>query len=601
MHNGVKVTLTDKVEGALASQELRQAFFVDKWAGLELTPEREARIQPANYDIVIEDKCWRVPNGFRPDLGVSVLESLRRLNPRDRKEYVMNDGVVITPGFSYLFPLEGNWNVPKNFFIRASPKSTEGRMFNFVRLIADGMPGYDEVGELFRGKLYALVRPLAFHNLVFPGFAFTQLRAYCRRQCILPDEELVRLVNQQHLVKRNNAVLQLDEIKFNNGLLLTADLEGEESGGVVGFRCRPNPDPVDRRAARTLDWAQYFEPVFAPPTKTIDLKKGEFYLMHSREWVEMTPTHAGIMTYYRPDMMENRSNAAGYFDANRFVGVATLEIPVIDETIMYHGAQFCAIQFEHVRATPDKEYRGGYHSQKFALIPKPFTLPDLTDITRKTASERELIMYVNIQKLFGNDYFEGFSPVEKIDFRGRILGNYDFARRGGAEVGNGLEADSTKKQPIAYLVFVNPKERSVFAYSRASQKEKYSETRLYGKLSIGVGGHVRTIDKAAMPDDPLRASLEREVHREETEFSGSIGEPRLIGYINDDTHEHVNSVHFGLLHVIEVDGAVRPKSSELKEGRMMAFDEFRAAMQRQPQDIERWTQIAFDVIEQMYR
>jgi len=597
------MALTDKIEGALASQEIRQAFFQDEWSGLNHTPEREKRIEPANYDIVTEDVCWRVPDGFKPDRGVPVLESLRRLNPRERPQHKISEqnGIVAYKDFSWLFPLEGTWKIPQNFFMRASPKSTEGRMGNLDRLVLDGIPKYDYIPPGFAGKMYVLVKPLAFNNLVFPGFPFNQLRAYCRKRWVLSDEELKMLINQRGLVKRNGVPIPVDELEFDNGLLLTADLTGENSEGVVGFRARSNPEPVDRRKERAIDWEHYFDALMAPRGGELQLKKPHLYLTQSWEWVEMTETHAGVMQYYRPDIMESRSNAAGYFDANKFKGIATLEIPNFNEDFtLHHRSPCCAIEVEQVRSTPDKQYRGKHLDQKFALVPKPMTLPDPAEIAGKVANEKELIMYVDRAKLFGSEYFEGFSSAERVDFYKRVLEHYDFGKRGSAELGTGLESDTSKKQPIAYVVFVNPQDKSVFTYIRASEKENYAETRLYGKLSIGAGGHVRVGDKREMPSEPLRASLHRECHKEEITINGTASEPKLLGYINDDNYSSVDAVHFGLLHVVEVNGTIAPNDAEIKEGRMVPITELRKMLGDKAYNVERWTQIAMPVIEKMY-
>lgn len=599
---GTVVSLTDKIEGALASQEIRQAFFKEGWTNLELTPEREDRIIPANYDITIEPECWRVPDGFLPERGVSVIESLRRLNPRDRPHYDVTpeNGVVLVPGFSYLFPLEGTWNIPQNFFLKSSPKSTEGRMGNLNRIVADFTPKYDQVRGPFHGRMYVLLNPLVFANLVFPGFSSVQLRAYCKKQDVLSDDDLRRLIHQQSLVQRDGRPLSIDELELEDGLLLTADLEGRNTNGLVGFRARRNPDPIDRRKkGELLNWFDYFDPIIAPPSGSLDLRKGDFNLVQSREWVKMTPTHAGVMIDVRTSLMEDRAHIAGYFDANAFEGIATLEIPVSRERPLRHGDPCCVLQYESVRVLPDKPYTGRHMGQKFALMPKHFKSPDPADIAGKVANDRELIMYVDRAKLFGRDHFEGFCPAERVDFRKRTLDNYDFAKRGNAKLGTGLECDSSKKQPICYLAFVNPKEKTVFTYVRASEVEKYSETRLHGKVSIGIGGHTRIADKRTNSADPLQAGSDRELN-EEVELDSVLGPPQLVGYINADNALPVDAVHFGLFYVVKVNGPVRPKDAELKEGRMMKFDEVKAMMEDPKYAVETWTKIAFPVIEKMF-
>lgn len=107
------------------------------------------------------------------------------------------------------------------------------------------------------------------------------------------------------------------------------------------------------------------------------------------------------------------------------------------------------------------------------------------------------------------------------------------------------EADPAFKQIIPYVV-VRDAER-VFLMERSDEG---ADARLHRKASIGVGGHLNSIDAGA---DPLLGGL----HREWGEELVAAWEPefRLVGLLNDDSNP-VGSVHLGI--VFEVDAAGRP-------------------------------------------
>lgn len=127
-----------------------------------------------------------------------------------------------------------------------------------------------------------------------------------------------------------------------------------------------------------------------------------------------------------------------------------------------------------------------------------------------------------------------------------IRQNAAFMERKGDD---GLENRPEWQQIIFYaLIIQNGK---FFVYKRASTGSKYSETRLYDKLSAGVGGHIEPFDSDIVD------SLGREIAEELTLYRGEQEVPltspmQILGVIKDDTSE-VNRVHLGLACVIHLD------------------------------------------------
>ncbi len=101
-----------------------------------------------------------------------------------------------------------------------------------------------------------------------------------------------------------------------------------------------------------------------------------------------------------------------------------------------------------------------------------------------------------------------------------------------------MEQDPSYKQLIPYCIFRCNGE--VFFYQRGTAQ---GEARLHAKRSVGVGGHVSTLDlnrEASPYIEGMRREIEEEVDLE----TGWI--ETCVGLINDDETE-VGKVHLGIV------------------------------------------------------
>ncbi len=191
------------------------------------------------------------------------------------------------------------------------------------------------------------------------------------------------------------------------------------------------------------------------------------------------------------------------------------------------------------------------------------------------------IMVVDRATLFADQYFQGFSPAEVMNYEQIVLDHYFYEKRGQVEV------MPQYKQPIAYVVIVQKTTGQVFAYQRSSKEAHYNEKRLAGKWSWGIGGHIDKIDLDS--ENPIAASLQRELS-EEVEIA-EYDPPRCIGYINDDTTE-VGSVHFGLLYLVMTDcKQVRPRDGEIAWGGFLSIKELEEIAESNEAAVETWSLI----------
>lgn len=147
-----------------------------------------------------------------------------------------------------------------------------------------------------------------------------------------------------------------------------------------------------------------------------------------------------------------------------------------------------------------------------------------------------------------------------------------------------MEQDPSYKQLIPYCIFVH--NGNVFNYRRGSAQ---GESRLHSKRSIGVGGHICTLDKDGENHAYLEG-MQREID-EEISITGGH-QDKCVGMINDDDSE-VGKVHLGIVHLFELDQAkVFPKEASMLEAGFSSPEELLSERDQ----FESWSQICLEAL-----
>jgi len=153
-----------------------------------------------------------------------------------------------------------------------------------------------------------------------------------------------------------------------------------------------------------------------------------------------------------------------------------------------------------------------------------------------------------------------------------------------------VEEDPSFKQLIPYCVLASRADDGAWRYFAYTRGGGQGEARLRAKRSVGIGGHISSIDGAHGDDVSYDAGMRRELDEEV-----AIGAPytaRVVGLINDDATP-VGSVHLGIVHVLELERAeVEPRESGLVE---CGFDTLEALLAERGR-FETWSQIALDAL-----
>jgi predicted NUDIX family phosphoesterase len=155
------------------------------------------------------------------------------------------------------------------------------------------------------------------------------------------------------------------------------------------------------------------------------------------------------------------------------------------------------------------------------------------------------------------------------------------------------EEDPSILQLIPYVLVFGPDE-TVFHYVRAQDIKQYGDRRLFGKHSIGLGGHINKIDGP----DFVANSMRRELGEEVT-ITGNCSEPLLVGTLFAED-KPVDTVHFGLIHALHTDGKARPKERSITTGNMAKIEKL-VRGNYDSEDWETWSKMLIPSLYSIYR
>ena len=196
------------------------------------------------------------------------------------------------------------------------------------------------------------------------------------------------------------------------------------------------------------------------------------------------------------------------------------------------------------------------------------------------AEERILVVPTKLFHDLG--YFQGFSRDIERYWPHLVDGDHVEYRARGE-----MESDPSFKQLIPYVLFRWSDANGtvhLFEYQRGSGQ---GERRLHAKRSVGIGGHISSVDaEVGHLHDVYREGMRRELDEEvaiETPYTETV-----VGLINDD-ETPVGQVHLGMVHLCDVEKPlVRPREADILEARFTPIADILTRLDQ----FESWSDIA---------
>ncbi|KMO15716.1 2'-deoxycytidine 5'-triphosphate deaminase [Methylobacterium platani] len=264
-------------------------------------PFADDQIQPASLDLRLGARAWRVRASFLPGRTRDVAACLDKLKLH---EIDLRQGAVLETGCVYIAELQEGLALPPDLAASANPKSSTGRIDVFTRVITDQAREFDMVEAGYAGPLFAEISPRTFPVLVRTGSRLSQLR-FRRGAVRLDDAALARLHATTPLVDAADP-------SFQGGVAVSVDLSGFD--GLIGYRAKRHTGLVDVDRPRAYPAAEFWEPLRTDGSGTLILDPGQFYILASKESVQVPPDFAAEMVPFDPLVGEFRVHYAGFFD-----------------------------------------------------------------------------------------------------------------------------------------------------------------------------------------------------------------------------------------------------------------------------------------------
>ncbi|MEQ8746699.1 2'-deoxycytidine 5'-triphosphate deaminase [Pyruvatibacter sp.] len=343
--------------GILPADEIRGLW--DAGVIFAQSPPAENQIQPASIDLRLGETAYRVRASFLPGPGQPVATKLESLKLH---EIDLRNGAVLETGCVYLVPLLEKLALPQDLAAAANPKSSTGRLDVFTRVITDGAREFDQIAPGYHGTLYAEISPRTFSILVRTGSRLSQLRLR-RGNVGVSAADMLTLQAETGLVLGGGSG---DDEMMNDarGITLSVDLRGEAGTGLIGYRAKRHSGLIDVDRTNAYDALDFWDPVTVRGDARIILDPDEFYILASREAVQIPPDYAAEMVPYDPLVGEFRVHYAGFFDpgfgaaeangagARAVLEVRSHEVPFILE----HGQIIGRLVYEHMASRPGELY-----------------------------------------------------------------------------------------------------------------------------------------------------------------------------------------------------------------------------------------------------
>lgn len=159
----------------------------------------------------------------------------------------------------------------------------------------------------------------------------------------------------------------------------------------------------------------------------------------------------------------------------------------------------------------------------------------------------EQILVVRRDIIFSNEENSFYGFLQKDDDKVKNIietfDKYEVKRRGN------MEGDPSYKQLIGYALIKDKKTKEILVYKRLVGG---GESRLHGKASVGIGGHMNDVSNENI-NDVIKINAAREIEEEiGINFKEAFDSLNFVGLINDDSEE-VGKVHIGIVYICEVN------------------------------------------------
>jgi len=309
-------------------------------------------VQPASIDIPIENKIYLIKQKFLP-FNSKIKDTLK--NQVIKEIDLDKDNEILFKNQTYLVKCL-DIDLPKNYFIKVSPKSSIGRVDVLVRAIFDNSGLYYFAPSGYKGELWIEITPQSFNIKIKKALSLTQLMVFENTLSNIDISKEKLLYDNNHKVIRQN-------IFENNKLILSLNVNNK----IFGYEAKKTNEVVDLTKTKFYNWKLFFKEI--KPTRIKGklqylLEKDKFYILSTKEKVSVPIGFSAEMVPFTHLVGELRVHYAGFFDPGFGYGQkgeikgnnGTLEIRPHENILVFDGQPICLIEFFKNKEQPINYY-----------------------------------------------------------------------------------------------------------------------------------------------------------------------------------------------------------------------------------------------------
>ena len=229
-----------------------------------LSSFKDSHVSVASIDVTVEDEAYEIEKVLKPlsQKKEKIRDILNLMNPKPFKI-----GDTMYPGKSYIAKASLDLDFTPGLYMYGNAKSSSGRNFLLVRMLADEVGMFDGVDMRSRGytgELWMVFEPLVYPIILTKDETYLQIRVLNKDTRMNKDDLDQFLIENNLLYRRQNlepySQDKLSLLTYNGSILTTIYAPANQ---LVGYRVKENIlDPVDL-TKRDIDGEKYFEKVYA--------------------------------------------------------------------------------------------------------------------------------------------------------------------------------------------------------------------------------------------------------------------------------------------------------------------------------------------------
>ena len=324
------------------------------------------QIQPSSVDLTLSEECYEISASFLSS-SKSIRNNLKRIS---KKKINLNKKYLFKKNKTFLVRLNESLKLKKNIFGLCNPKSSTGRLDIFCRTILNFSDEYEKIPYNYSGEMFIEITSRSFDIEFQKGDSLNQMRLIYNEHNYVSDSILLNFHKKKFLTVNNKN--KKIEPNLQKGLKISVDLSTNNL--INAYVAKKNSPILTYNKTKFHNIKDFWEPIKIRERKIL-IEKNKFYILKSKEKIQIPQNMAGEMIPYDTGIGDFRVHYAGFFDpgfGDKKGSYAVLEVKTNEVPFLLEDGQTIArIRYEKLNKITKILYgidiKSNYQHQSLAL------------------------------------------------------------------------------------------------------------------------------------------------------------------------------------------------------------------------------------------